>query len=530
MQELGLDHQEVEWQFDAPDLGAVSRWLDERDSGKEPSVEAGETREITDTYYDTDDWCLYRAGYALRVRRKKGAGAEATMKFLARAEESGVKRRREISEPLGSPDLRNLSKDSGPVGERLHYLAGPKALRTLFEIKTRRSTYGLGFDGTDAGELVLDETTVPGEDGSDPVSFDRVEVEVEPEAFSSFEPFVEELRQGSGLSPATNSKYRAGLLARKLEPPELPDLGSTEVNVSLSVGEVAFAVLREQFRVFLARESGARLGEDPEELHDVRVASRRMRAAMRIFAEVLPEQVRELEGELRWVAQRLGDVRDLDVQLDRLERWISEAAPEDRELLASLGAVLQERREKARSQMLQALNSRRYARFVESFSELLKRGPSCHSKAAQRPILEVGPALVRKRYRKVRKIGDGITPDSPPEDYHRLRKRGKRLRYALEFLSNVYGKPAENLVKALKNLQDVLGDHQDAVVAAGYLRELSVKRGGNRKLPPEAVFVMGGIARRYQERAEELRAQFPEVYDKIKGKRWKKLNKVMGGE
>lgn len=530
MQELASDHQEVEWQFDASDLGSISRWLDGRDSGKEPSVKAGGTQEISDTYYDTDDWRLYRAGYALRIRHKKGAGTEATMKFLVSAEKSGVKRRREISEPLGTPDLKNLSKDSGPVGERLHYLAGPKALRSMFEVETRRSTYILGFDGKNAGELVLDETSIPAEDGSEPVRFGRVEVEVEPETFSSFEPFVEELRRGCNLSAATNSKYRAGLIARKLEPMGLPDLGPTEVNASLPVGEVAFAVLRGQFRVFLAHEGGTRLGEDPEELHDMRVAGRRMRAAMRIFAETLPKQIRELEDELRWVTRKLGDVRDLDVQLERLGTWISEAAPEDREPLASLGAVLEERREKARSHMLQALNSRRYARFVEAFSELLKRGPSRRSKAAKRPILEAGPDLIRQRYRRVRKIGDEITPDSPPEDYHTLRKRGKRLRYALEFLSTVYGKPAENLIKALKNLQDVLGDHQDAVVAAGYLRELGVKREGSRKLPTEAVFVMGGIARRYQEQAEELREQFPEVYDKIKGKRWKKLKKAMEGE
>ncbi|MGF1473557.1 MAG: CHAD domain-containing protein, partial [Rubrobacteraceae bacterium] len=114
-----------------------------------------------------------------------------------------------------------------------------------------------------------------------------------------------------------------------------------------------------------------------------------------------------------------------------------------------------------------------------------------------------------------------------------LRKKGKRLRYALEFLSGIYGKPARDLVKALKELQDVLGDHQDADVATAHLRELAASRGagsGRRgpkrtKLPAETVFVMGGIARRYEEQARSLRAQFPEAYGKIRGKPWKKLRR-----
>lgn len=525
-QESVSDHQEVEWQFDALDLEPVSRWLDGY-AGEEPSVSPGETREITDTYHDTDDWRVYRAGYALRVRRKKGSEAEITMKLLAPAKESGVKRRQEISCPLDGLDLGHPSKDSGPVGERLYYLAGPKALKSIFEVRTRRSTYTLGFNGTPAGEVDLDETTIPAEDEQEPVGFGRVEVEVDPNAFSRFEPFVGELREGCGLSPATRSKYLEGLATRGLEPAGLPDLGPTDVDASLTLNEVAFAVLREQFGSFLSHESGVRLGEDPKELHDMRVAGRRMRAAMRVFADALPARLRELENELRWITRALGDMRDLDVQLQLLEGWTSAAPLEDREPLALLGTVLEGRREKARSRMLRVLNSHRYASFVESFTALLQGAPYRRSKAARQPILEAGPDLIRKRYRKVRKVGDELTESSAPEDYHKLRKRSKKLRYALDFLSNVYGKPVKKTVASLKALQDVLGDHQDAVVAGSYLRELSVAQGRSRRLPPPTVFAMGGFARRCDEQAQEQRRRFPKAYGKIKGKRWKKLERAM---
>lgn len=518
------EHREAEWQFDAPDIRSVGRWL-EGLSGDEPAVTAGETRLLTDTYLDTGDWRLYRAGYSLRLRRR-GERAEITMKSLASEDGGpGLRVREEISEPVEGPDLGDLRKSPGPAGERLRALIGGRALRPIFEVRTCRSAYTLSLDGAEVGELALDETTIPLEDGQEPAALRRVEVEVEFGALERVAPFVEEMREGCRLRPATTSKYEAGLLARGLRPPGPPEFGPTGVDASLTVGEVAFAILRQQFAVFLAHEPGTRIGEDPEELHDMRVAGRRMRAAMQIFEDALPRRAGKLREELKWIAGVLGEVRDLDVQLGQLEEWISEA--EDREPLAELRAVLEERRGRARKAMLRALDSRRYARLVEAFTGMLGHGPARRSRAGTLPVLAAAPDLVRRRYRKVCKIGDAITEESPAEDYHELRKRGKRLRYALEFLSGVYGDPARDLIKPLRALQDVLGDHQDAVVAISHLRELATAAGGSNGLSPPAIFVMGGIARCYETRAEGLRAQFPEAYAGIRGKRWKKLEKTM---
>lgn len=295
---------------------------------------------------------------------------------------------------------------------------------------------------------------------------------------------------------------------------------------SLTAGELAFRILREQFAVFLAHEPGTRIGEDPEELHDMRVAARRMRAAMKIFEEPLPVRTQRFRNEFKWIAGALGEVRDLDVQLEQLDGWISSASSGDRELLEALRAVFQERRKKTRKSMLRRLNSRRYARLVESFGAFLERGPSRRAQASRRPIL-AAPDLVRKPYRKVRKLGDPLDEESSGEEYHELRKKGKRLRYALEFLSDIYGDPTKDLIKPLKNLQDVLGDHQDAEVAVAHLRELAVSKGRSPKLSPETIFVMGGIAHRYEVRARELRSEFPGTYSKVRGKRWKKVKSAM---
>ena len=506
MQHLTRDQQEIEWQFDALDVRPVGRWL-ENGVGEDPAIVPGETREISDTYLDTEDWRIYQAGYALRIRRVKGKNrAEATMKLLAsEGEAPGLRSRREISEPLDSPDPEAFDDDSGPVGKRIGALFGPKKLRTLFEIQTHRNTFGLILEGSEVGAVALDETNIPLENDAEPTHVRRVEIEVEPDAVLRLEPFVERLRYACRLSPASASKYEAGLFARGLAPPGPPEFGPTGVHDTLTAGELAFRVLREQFAVFLAHEPGTRIGEDPEELHDMRVAARRMRAAMKIFEMPLPVRAQRFRNEFKWIGGALGEVRDLDVQLERLDRWISSASSGDREPLEALRRVFQERRNKARRLMLRRLNSRRYARLVESFGAFLERGPSRRAQASRRPILAAAPDLVRKPYRKLRKLGDPLSEESSGEEYHELRKKGKRLRYALEFLSDIYGDPAKNLIKSLKELQDVLGDHQDAEVAVAHLRELAASRGRSPKLSPETTFVMGGVAHRYEVQARDAR-------------------------
>jgi triphosphatase len=518
MQNQIVDHQEIEWQFDAADLEPVEIWLKEHPSTSGLTVVRGATKELTDTYYDTEDWRLYHAGYALRVRRE-GEGTEVTMKSLAPAD-GALRRRREISEPLKSGGLKTLMKAPGPVGERLRALAGARELRPLFEISTRRQTYVLGPDGSPEVEIALDASEVSG-DGEAVIRLNRVEVEVGEgaEPRDGVEEFVDELHESLALRPTETSKFQTGLSAAGLGPVVAPDLGPTEIDASMSTGEVAYAILRRHFATMLAHEPGVRLGEDPEELHDMRVATRRLRAALKLYADVLPKRAERYERDLRWVAGTLGDVRDLDVHLEKLCEEVSRNG----EVLEEVVTLLQERRVEARRRMLEALNSKRYERLVSDFSGTLRRG---RSQAPADPILEAAPGLVRRRYRKVRKAANALSEDSSPEEFHELRKKGKRLRYALEPLQEIYGRPAERMVEFLKAIQDDLGDHQDLVVAAGLMEDL----GSAGDMPPRAVFSMGSMAERYLRDAAEIRTGFLEsrpLRVLRRGRPWKKLRKAM---
>jgi triphosphatase len=536
-----VDHHEVEWQFDAVDVRPVERWLRAwsgdgqagsaagPELGPRPAAgarlqiaEAGTVTQV-DTYADTPDWRIHRAGYSLRLRRKRGV-SEATLKSFG-APTNGLRRRREVTQTLSTEDLPELRGSEGPVADRIRAMAGRTSLAPLFEVRTRRHTFDLSLDGAPAGEVVLDETTIPLGDGNPPARLKRVEVEVAEPFVEALSGFVQAMSDECGLHPATLSKYEAGLLSRGLQPDRPPDLGSTDIDPSLSVGEVAFAVMRQHFEVFLAREPGTRLGEDPEDLHDMRVASRRLRAAIALFREALPVRTIRLREELSWVAQALGAVRDLDVQIEQLEAWSDDDLEQGSHALQPLHDLLEAERAEARAGLLTALDSARHARLVDGFTKLLRQGPLRRSPVSRAPIATVAPELLQRRYRAVRKAGNRIGEGATAAEYHKLRIRGKRLRYALEFLAEVSPVDAGPLIKRLVALQDLLGTQQDAVVAAGRLRELATRDRGS--LPPSTVFAMGAVAERYAQRGRDLRARFPKAYRRIRGRRWKEL-RAMG--
>jgi triphosphatase len=536
------DHQEIEWQFDAGDLESVEGWLDQHTSGSSGLLIAPESSlEITDTYYDTDDWRFYRAGYALRVRNTDGE-VEATMKSLTPAEGS-LRRRREISELLSDDKPSTLKEAGGPVGGRSRTLVGGRELRPLFTLETRRQRFALLLEGsTDRnqddvriGEISLDTSEIPL--GEEPARLTRVEVEAGMVPTPELPGFVDEMQSALELAPASTSKYETGLYARGLNPEGDSEFGPARVDPSMSLGEVAFAVLRTQFAEMRDHEPGTRLGEDPEELHDMRVPTRRMRAAMKVFEEALPERAGWLREELRWVAQALGEVRDLDVQIERFQAWKDEADEEVSGFLDKILTITHKRRAEARKNMLETLDSIRYERLMTSFAEMLRLGPAVELELAQtdgigqadEPVTAAAPALIWDRHRKWRKAAKRLDETSSPEAFHDVRKRGKRLRYTLEFFSDVYGRPVQKLVKPLKALQDDLGDHQDAAVAAAYLRELGTTSSGAR-VPRGVAFTMGVYAERCAREAKDLRSVIPgsKSYRTLtKGKKWKKLEKVL---
>jgi triphosphatase len=528
-----VDVRELDWQFDAVDLRPVMRWLTERaeDAG-EMKIEPGLSSSQVDVYVDTEDRRFHRAGYALLVRttgRAKAKFAEARLKQIDAAPTGGggLRSRREVSEPLeeGDPELLGLS--NGPVGERVRAVAGKRKLRPLFEIRTRRRMFSIETNGFPPGEIALDETAIRTGARVVMTRLHRVKIEAPEQALASLRPFVESLRATCRLQPTGLTKYEAGILTAGLD--VVPDaFGTTTIEPDAPIGRVALAVLRRHFAALLAKEPGARLGDDVEELHDMRVASRRLRAAMSLFADVLPPSAAKLGEDLRWIGHSLGAVRDLDVQLEQLDAWFTEVSEADRRALTALRSLLEAERSGARKTMLADLDSRRYELLVGRFGRMLRSARGRRTGPPSLPARAVAPDLIEERFNAFRKAAEKISDDSPAADYHRVRIRGKRFRYALEFLADLYPGGTRLLIKRLIALQDILGLHQDAEVAIDRLRGLALERGG--ELPPETIFAMGEIAERYRRSAIKLRSRFPKAYARVSRKAWKALSELIENE
>jgi CHAD domain-containing protein len=419
----------------------------------------------------------------------------------------------------------------GPVGRRLRAIVGSRRLHEVLQVRTRRRPFALRVGGVDVAEIALDDTMIVVGTGQRPMQLRRVEVEVHPDWLGALEPIVEQLRMSCGLQPARLSKFEAGLLALGEEIPGTPDLGPTDISAESTMGDLAFAVLRRQLAVVRAKEPGTRLGEDPEELHDMRVATRRLRAALSLFEAVLPVRAQVFREELGWLARLLGAVRDLDVQLQGLAVLPSAdvltslaLAPDGHDPLAELASLLERERETARTDMLNGLDSVRWDRLAKGLTAMAQQGPARRSLATRVPA-EIGlPELVLRPHHKVRKAAKKARHSGVVTDFHALRIRCKRLRYALEFSSDVYGGKTSRFVRELAVLQDELGEMQDAEVASLQLADLAT---GDAHLPAATVFMMGGVAEQHRRRVQRLLKRLPDELPRTEGRAWRELRDLM---
>ncbi|MHB1583934.1 MAG: CYTH and CHAD domain-containing protein [Acidimicrobiales bacterium] len=526
--EVATDDVEVEWQFDAIDLRPVERWLTDpsrRGTGLDDfDVSAGEGFRQVDQYLDTEDWRIGRAGLTLRVRQT-GHGDEITLKDRGSLAADGLRRRLEVTEPLPGAGVAALGR-TGPVGWRVAAVAARRPLHEVLEVRTRRLPFVLSLGGAPVAEIALDDTVIGAEGDEQPARLRRVEIEARPGAEASVEPLVAALRQACSLQPAVLSKFEAGLLSLGLEIPGPPDLGPTEVGGDASMTDLARSVVRRHLGAMLAREAGTRLGEDIEELHDMRVATRRLRAALALFADALPATAPPLREELKWVAQVLGRVRDLDVQLERFTDMARRPDGHDRgdDPLRELRDLLAEERTSARAALIDALESPRWERLVDQLRDVATGSEEPVGPGAVPALLAV-PALVLSRHRAAERAAHRAVRTGKASDFHRLRIRCKWLRYCLEFTTDLYGEGTRRFVRRLARLQDGLGLLQDAEVAIERLAALAERDGG--RLPPRTIFAIGAMAERYRSEGERLLAELPGRVRVLGHKEWADVARAM---
>lgn len=269
-----------------------------------------------------------------------------------------------------------------------------------------------------------------------------------------------------------------------------------------------------RLRALLHHDAGARTGADVEDVHQMRVSVRRIRAALKAAQPLLdPEWADALHAELGWLGRALGPVRDLDVLLPRLRGLAGDLPAAEHAAAEQLVAALDLDYVRARQAMLTALAAPRYTTLLERLADSVRLPlPTPTATKAQPELVELVRTAYRSLVKAVRKAGE----NPPDEVLHALRIKGKRLRYTGELAEPALGKPVRRLLTATAGLQEVLGDHQDACVAQQRIRELVAGLGA----PPDpaVVFVAGRLVEREYSRAEYQRTLWWATWEQVAAK------------
>ena len=273
----------------------------------------------------------------------------------------------------------------------------------------------------------------------------------------------------------------------------------------------------------LAHEAGTRLGEDIESLHQMRVATRRMRAALSLFGTVLPV-AGDASARGAGLARRRARCRS--------RSWTSSSGTSTRgprsfraciarpstSSVTSWSATVAD----ARAALLEALDSRRYERLVSALSSMLDQGPSGVPRLGHVAALEALPESDQRRHREAEKAVRRAHRTGVVDDFHRLRIRCKRLRYAIEFTGDLYGGDVKRYARQVASLQDELGLIQDAETAANRLQAIAFGEEGMPCCRGPRVFAMGMVSQRCAAEAVTRLAKLPPAKHFVNGELWDK--------
>jgi CHAD domain-containing protein len=439
------------------------------------------TKTFTSTYFDTLDLRLAPRGITFRHRVEDGTGLW------------------QLKIPHGASriELEVPGPPARPPSELVDLLVAHLRGRELFRVARLRTRRHRRL--ADGAEIVDDSVAVL--DGQRVKSRFR---ELEIELIDGDEESLERLEKALLDAGAWRGEFRPKLFrALDLAYPA----GAAEPAPDAPPVEVLRAALASQYERLLAHDPGTRLGDDPENLHQLRVATRRARAYLRAARPLLdPGWASELRDELGWLGSALGDARDLDVLLEHVRGEVEAIGGGDE--VGGLVESLERDHEKARRVAVAALSEARYLALLDHLEELdPKLAPDANATLGQ---------LWQDEFRRTRRTFAKLDSKSTDAELHAARIRVKRARYAAELAEKELGRAGERFVDAAKELQDVLGEHQDAVVAT---ERVNAWTAGDSSREAAAVPLLD----RERERREGARSSWPAAWKSLK-KRGRKVS------
>jgi CHAD domain-containing protein len=495
---MAINLHETETKYDAP-ADVVLPSLEQLP--QVATVRGPEEQRLEAEYYDTDDLRLIRAGITLR-RRSGGDDDGWHLKLPA-----GAGTRREIRRPLNGAPRRVPGELAGLV--RVHTRGAP--LRPVARMTTIRCRLTLlDQAGGSLAEVVADDVSAQTLGPTEALSrWQEVEVELTGGDRSLLEA-ADELLRRDGLHPASRAAKLERALGGRL--PKAPNRPAP--TASSAAGEVVLAYLRRHTETLKALDPMVRQDE-PDAVHQMRVAARRLRSTLRSFRKILaPEGTRELAADLQWLGGVLGAARDGEVLADHLQADLRRAPVELRigPVQARIHGHFASVRAAARTELLAVLDSDRYFSLLDDLDSLLAEPPLAGQ--ASKPAADVLPAAARRARRQAaRRMRRAwrMAPDRPRDEaLHQARKSARRARYASEAMAPAIGEQARWLARRMKRVQSVLGEHQDSVIARAVTRDLGIAA----HLAGENAFSYGLLYEQAACDAERLQAQAHRVWEK----------------
>ena len=478
------------------------------------------------TWLDTFDWRLYKAGLTLQFEQARRGG------LLVLSKADGTP---QVEQPVTRwPRRPGLAEDlpPGPVRDRILVLTSPRALLPIVKATSTVSVNRLlNADGKTVARLVVEEhvtVTAP-----TPNSAGGTTAELPPRlAVAEVRGYPSQARKAAGLlasvpgvSHASQSVFIAALTALGRHPADYTSGVEAEITATMPASVAVARLLLRLLDTVELNVDGVLRDIDTEFLHDLRVAVRRTRSAIKLLGAVLPADLAEhFKAEFKWLGDATTPVRDLDVHLlgfDALTEQLVAASPDD---LEPLRAFLVRRRAREFRRLAAALRGPRFRAITDDWRKALLEIRDVDGPRRRRPTAAVlARAATGKAFRRVAAHGDAITSDSPPESLHDLRKRAKELRYLLEFFAPLYDQVAyRKVLSDLKQLQDCLGEFQDSEVQRHEIRDLadamladSMLAG--RAAPAATLLAMGEIAAKLALSQAEARAEFAARFARFAG-------------
>jgi CHAD domain-containing protein len=489
----------------------------------EPAVPGAVPRRRT--WLDTFDWRLYRAGLILQFEQARRGGRL----LLSQADGTPQAEQAVTSWPRRPP----LDLPDGPVRDRIIVLTRPRALLPVVRAVSMASvTRLLNADGKTVARLVADRitATAPSQPAASHATTTRTATtaELAPRlAVTEVRGYPGQARKASallagvpGVSPASQGTFIAALTALGRHPADYSSSVAAEITAEMPAPVAVARLLLRLLDTCESNVDGVLRDIDTEFLHDLRVAVRRTRSAVKLLGAALPAELAEhYKTEFKWLGDVTTPVRDLDVHLlgfDAMAAQVEAASPAD---LEPLRAFLARRRAREVRRLAAALRGPRFRAIADDWRKALLELRDTGSSRRRRPTAKtLALSTTGRAFRRIAAQGDAITPASPPESLHDLRKRAKELRYLLEFFAPLHDPVAyRKVVGDLKQLQDCLGDFQDSEVQRHEISSLAEAMLAERAAPAATLLAMGEIAAKLARSQAEAREEFAARFARFAG-------------